>query len=340
MTIMESIFKNFLYPLKQLVVPDSQIYWMYLLSSLLIALSIYLIQFTKTEEKKNFLEYCFPKEVYLHQSAILDYQNYLPMMLLKSFLISPITTILSATVIAGIVSNFLSYLTGRTAIFAITEPQLWHHFAFSIFLILAIDFGYFYNHYLRHKIPLLWEFHKIHHTAEVLTPFTLFRHHPLDYFVQIITVSIFSGVAIGLWTYLFGNQNQILYINGVPFLLFAFYLTGNFRHSHIWLAFPYGISHVFISPAQHYIHHANESKYYDANYGKIFAVWDWIFGTLYVPRNYEKLDLGLPGDEGKTFDSVFNFYWQPFKAVFEQSKNKNFSSVELLNEDHLSNKQM
>jgi sterol desaturase/sphingolipid hydroxylase (fatty acid hydroxylase superfamily) len=315
MEIMKSILKSCLYPLKQLVVPDSQIYWLYLLSSLSIALLLYLLHFAKTEEKKSFLQYCFPKDIYLHHSAILDYQNYLPIILIKSLIVVPIATVISATAIAGVVSGSITDLTGVTTLFPVTETQLWHDVAFSIFLILAIDFGYFYNHYLRHKIPLLWEFHKIHHTAEVLTPFTLYRHHPVDYVVQTMAVSISSGIAIGLWTYLFGSQMQVLYLNGIPFLLFAFYITGNFRHSHIWLAFPSWLSHVFISPAQHYIHHANDSKYYDTNYGKIFAVWDWMFATLYVPQSYEKLDLGLPGDEAKPFNSVANFYLQPFKAI-------------------------
>lgn len=322
MEILKSIFDLCLYPFKQILVSDSQIYWLYLLSSLLIALVIYLLRFISTEEQKSFLEYFFPKEVFLHKSAILDYQNYVPIMLIKSFILVPFTTILSATFIANMVSKYLTYLTGITTLFPINESLILYNVAFSIFVILIVDFGYFYNHYLRHKIPLFWEFHKIHHTAEVLTPFTLYRHHPFDYVVQTITVSICSGIGIGLWTYVFGSQNQALYINGIPVLLFAFYLTGNFRHSHIWLAFPYWISHIFISPAQHYIHHANESKYYDTNYGKIFAFWDWIFGTLYVPKQYEKLDLGLPSEEGNQFNSVLNFYWQPFKAVFYQHRNQ------------------
>lgn len=317
---MTSIINKILYPVKQVLMPDSQFYWLYLLSSLLIAVMIYLFYFFKSEEKKSFWEYCFPKEVFLHPSAILDYQNFLPMMLIKSFLIIPITTVISAKVIANVVSNALVYLTGLNTVFCISQPQIGHHIAFSVFLILVIDFGYFYNHYLRHEIPWLWEFHKVHHTAEVLTPLTLLRHHPLDYVVQVLSVSICAGIATGLWTYLFGDQMQVVYLNGVPFLLFLFYLTGNFRHSHIWLPFPFWISHIFASPALHYIHHANESKYYDKNYGKILSIWDWMFGTLYVPKQYEKLDLGLSGDEGKSFNSVANFYLKPFETVFKSEK--------------------
>ncbi len=45
----------------------------------------------------------------------------------------------------------------------------------TVMLFLAYELGYWFNHWLSHKVPLLWEFHKVHHTAEVLTPLTNFR---------------------------------------------------------------------------------------------------------------------------------------------------------------------
>ncbi|MEB3358004.1 MAG: sterol desaturase family protein [Synechococcales bacterium] len=319
MELITFVLEKSLYPLKQVVSPDSQIYWPYLLSSLCIALLIFSLGF-KDSAEKNMLKYLFPPKVFLHRSAILDYQNYLPIMLAKSFLVIPITALLSATAIANLVSHALSYLTSISTLFPISHPPLWYHLSFSLFLILAIDFGYFYNHYLRHKVPLLWEFHKIHHTAEVLTPFTLYRHHPLDYLVQILSVSLCAGTATGIWTFLFGSQAQVLSLNGVPWLLFAFYLTGNFRHSHIWVAFPNWASYVLMSPAQHYIHHANDSRYYDTNYGKILSLWDWMFGTLYIPQGYQELPLGLPDEEDNRFDTVMSFYFKPFRLAFRRLK--------------------
>jgi sterol desaturase/sphingolipid hydroxylase (fatty acid hydroxylase superfamily) len=331
METLRTLLNNCLYPIEQFFMPDSQTYWLYLLSSLIIALLLYLVDFfnTQKQEKVSFLQYCFPKDVYLHRSAILDYQNYLPMMAVKSFLIIPLTTVLSASVIARFVTYILTSLTDVTTLFPLAVPHALHHVAFSLFLILAIDFGYYYNHYLRHQIPVLWEFHKIHHTAEVLTPLTLYRHHPIDYVFQTLAVSLFSGVAIGLWTYLFGDRMQVIYLNGIPVIMFFFNLTGNFRHSHIWLAFPVWISHIFISPAQHHIHHGNEAKYYDTNYGKVFAIWDWMFGTLYVPQAYEKLDLGLSSDESNEFNSLGSFYFKPFKNVLKTPKNWNSFSLSM-----------
>ena len=50
----------------------------------------------------------------------------------------------------------------------------------TLVLFAAYEFGYWLDHYFSHNIPFLWEFHKVHHTAEVLTPITNFRVHPVD----------------------------------------------------------------------------------------------------------------------------------------------------------------
>ena len=45
----------------------------------------------------------------------------------------------------------------------------------TVVAFLAFELGYWFHHYLSHRIPFMWEFHKVHHTAEVLTPITLFH---------------------------------------------------------------------------------------------------------------------------------------------------------------------
>jgi hypothetical protein len=51
-----------------------------------------------------------------------------------------------------------------------------------------------------------------------------------------------------------------------------------------------------------------------------------MFGTLYVPKTFEKMDLGLPNNEAKTFNTVTKFYLQPFRAVFKSSQSEEITS--------------
>ena len=66
----------------------------------------------------------------------------------------------------------------------------------TIRLLLLLDIGHYISHYIQHKVPFFWEFHKVHHAAEVLTPVTAFRAHP----VESILDSLFQGPlqALGL----------------------------------------------------------------------------------------------------------------------------------------------
>ena len=71
----------------------------------------------------------------------------------------------------------------------------------TVCLFLAYELAYWLDHYLSHRIPLLWEFHKVHHTAEVLSPLTNFRVHPVDSLVFYNILGIFLGTTGGALSY-------------------------------------------------------------------------------------------------------------------------------------------
>jgi sterol desaturase/sphingolipid hydroxylase (fatty acid hydroxylase superfamily) len=75
-------------------------------------------------------------------------------------------------------------------------------------------------------------------------------------------------------------------------------LIHNFHHSHIWLRFGAFWERIFISPAQHQIHHSLNPIHHNKNYGEVLAIWDWIFGTLYVPKSQEVISVGIADDLG------------------------------------------
>ena len=304
------IFYPFLVPF----ISSSEIHWLYILSALLLALIIYKLGLSQPDKQMNLRQYLFPKEVYLHPSAIAEYKYYFLSAILEIFVILPI--IFSLQNLANIIGHYLTEITHLTTPFLINHPQWYHYVIFSIFAALAGDFAYYCYHYLAHRSSFFWEFHKVHHSADVLTPMTVYRSHPLDLLLSMSIGTVMLGFATGIWVYLFGNQVSYLSIYGVDWQIFLFYLTGaNLRHSHIWLNYPYAVSHVLMSPAQHHIHHSVEPKHYDKNFGYILSFWDWIFGTLYVPRNYEKLSFGLANGESNLFNSVTNMLLQPLKAI-------------------------
>jgi sterol desaturase/sphingolipid hydroxylase (fatty acid hydroxylase superfamily) len=163
-------------------------------------------------------------------------------------------------------------------------------------------------------VPVLWEFHKVHHSAEVLTPITAYRMHPVDDLLSGTLSGLLAGAMHGVFDHLFAGNAGIFAVMGVNAGVFAFYLAGyNLRHSHVWLAYPGWLSHFLISPAQHQVHHSLDPRHFDKNMGFIFACWDWAARTLYVPREREELSFGLDGNEHRDFDGVLTLYILPVK---------------------------
>ena len=72
--------------------------------------------------------------------------------------------------------------------------------------MILFDFATVLVHYAMHTMSVLWPFHKIHHSAEVLTPVTLFRMHPVDLFLSTAAVLAFSGAGLGLFGHLTGGD--------------------------------------------------------------------------------------------------------------------------------------
>ena len=135
--------------------------------------------------------------------------------------------------------------------------------------------------------------------AYSLPPVTVARVHPVEVLIRNIMASVIVGIAQGLALYAVMGQANLLLIGGANVFYVVFNTLGsNFRHSHIWVSYGRVMEHILISPAQHQIHHSAAKKHFNKNYGSIFALWDWMFGTLYIPESYEDLTYGVADRHG------------------------------------------
>ncbi len=172
---------------------------------------------------------------------------------------------------------------------------------------LVSDFATYLVHRASHEVSLLWCFHRLHHSAETLTPITLHRKHPL----YDLTVALFRGPLLGVlqaaavWSV--GAHLDFWVFLGANVAYGAFNLLGaNLRHTHIWFSWGPVLSRLFISPAQHQIHHSLALEHHNKNYGEVFAIWDWMFGSLYVPKEREILAFGLADEAGNSIPQPHN----------------------------------
>jgi sterol desaturase/sphingolipid hydroxylase (fatty acid hydroxylase superfamily) len=177
-------------------------------------------------------------------------------------------------------------------------PAYAYRTAITILLFLAYELGYWLNHYLSHRVPFLWEFHKVHHAATVLTPLTNFRVHPVYMCIFLNILALFIGTANGFGDYIFGHATHqyVLSENNIILVVFI-YLYVHLQHTELWISFTGWFGHLFMSPAHHQIHHSRNPAHFNKNLGSCLALWDWVFGTLYVPAaEPEKLEFGVEPD--------------------------------------------
>ena len=186
----------------------------------------------------------------------------------------------------------------------------------TLALFIAYELGFFFDHTLKHRVPALWELHKAHHSAEVLTPLVNFRVHPLDSLILANNLALFIGMIGGAAQYALGRKavSFTLFDTNVLMLLYI-YLTAQLQHSQIWIPFKGVWGRVFMSPAHHQLHHSDDPAHFNCNMGASLAIWDWLAGSLYVPPAVSpRLTYGAAGHRhdphgvmGLLFDPAVNF---------------------------------
>ena len=158
---------------------------------------------------------------------------------------------------------------------AVSSQPLWLQ---AVEAAVMGDFGIYCGHRLSHH-RLLWRFHAVHHSAEDMDFLVALRFHPVDLaitglfaFVPLLLVG-FSLEAIAAYKVLYSWQSF-------------------FDHANIGLRLG-PLRHVFVGPEFHHWHHANQREAYDKNFSSQFVIWDWLFGTLYLPETERPARFGL-----------------------------------------------
>ncbi len=271
--------------------PDENLFWIYLATTLLLAYGSYRYYERDTTGARatSFWRFVFPRGLYWHKSAQVDYGLFL-----TNVFLSPITKLFGVALQSWIsiqVGNGLIQLNSGSPLVQ-ADWTMGIYAAFVIGFVMTADLSVYIVHRVHHVSNLLWPIHSVHHSAEVLTPFTLFRKHPLWNFTANILAKLFTGVFQGLFIFAFYGKPSFEFIFGINSIQMLYNFAGsNLRHSHIWLSWGKPLSYIFISPAMHQIHH--DPTRMRKNYGEMFALWDWLFGTIYIPTRKETFEFGL-----------------------------------------------
>lgn len=142
---------------------------------------------------------------------------------------------------------------------------------FVAFFLLK-DFLEWGIHILLHRVPWLWEFHKLHHSIEELDWIGNFRFHWME-------IIVYQGLMY--------FPLVILGVDGGVILVIAVVLTliGHLNHSNLDISWG-PLRYVINSPRMHVWHHDRDwpdNRAFGLNFGIALSIWDWLFGTAYWP---------------------------------------------------------
>ncbi|WP_026754964.1 sterol desaturase family protein [Sediminibacter sp. Hel_I_10] len=214
-------------------------------------------------------------------------------MFFNFFLLNLLVLIALSNTVAELFNDALSIIGLKISsfqLFDVDDMPRW--LGLFIFFIIS-DFVQWNTHRLLHRVPFLWNFHKVHHSVKEMGFAAHLRYHWMEPIVYksllYIPIAIIGG---------FDAQD-------VAFVHFFAIAIGHLNHAN--LGWDYGIlKYVFNNPKMHIWHHAKalpKHTAYGVNYGITLSLWDYLFKTDHVPANGRDIELGFEDDDHfpKTF---------------------------------------
>lgn len=191
--------------------------------------------------------------------------------------------------------------TNHIGLLYLIELPFWAKLFISVALY---DVTAYWIHRGTHVIPLLWRFHRVHHSDTSMDSSTVFRFHPIELILvfglgNILTAALFGTNVFSMALYYF-----FLY-------LFFFFEHANLKYPK-WLNYTLGL--FLVMPDHHRVHHQQDQFYTDSNFADIFIIWDRLFGTFKM-MPVEKMKYGLVEFETKKKQSFLFLIKSPFLDI-------------------------
>lgn len=173
---------------------------------------------------------------------------------------------------SGILYMAAGWVLGQFEVVGLAQPILpTNPWTLAILVLLALDFPHYVTHVAMHRVSFLWRFHAVHHAATEMTIANGSRVALAEYFLGELAILLFMTLIFG------AIRPEIM----LPILIVRNAID-MLQHSDLpWHFGPAG--YIVASPGFHRMHHSARLEERDSNYANIFAIWDYLFGTV-APR--------------------------------------------------------
>ena len=184
--------------------------------------------------------------------------------------------LLATAPITALVGAFITWLQPLLHITPIPLHFSFHPIVGAVVAALWIDLQFYTIHRIEHRF--FWRFQAVHHSVRNLSAANSYHHWSeaimgLTIAIPLMFLDLKIGPTLGLLTFLFTYQQFYIHSASTPHF-------GPLR----WL---------LVDNRYHRIHHSVHPEHHDKNFGAMSPLWDWLFGTLYMPKSSEWPDVGL-----------------------------------------------
>jgi sterol desaturase/sphingolipid hydroxylase (fatty acid hydroxylase superfamily) len=177
--------------------------------------------------------------------------------------------------------------------------------------IVVMDFSHYAEHFLLHRIPVLWRLHRTHHTDLEYDFSTGVRFHPFE--------QVFATGATMLVIAALGAPPEAVLISQVLTVVVDFIEHANVR---LPAALDRTLRLVFVTPDMHRVHHSQEHREGNSNFSNMLSVWDRLFGT-YVDQpaaGHDGIAFGVPEFTERKHQRLHWMLVQPFLRSGSRSR--------------------
>jgi sterol desaturase/sphingolipid hydroxylase (fatty acid hydroxylase superfamily) len=192
-------------------------------------------------------------------------------------------TLLQSYVMGLVIAGVIAWLDGTTGLSRFHLVTEWPLALQVAFFLVVHDLYIYWFHRLQHWSPVLWRLHEAHHSVGDVDWLAGSRSHCLE--ILINQTIEFAPIV------LLGGRPEVALIKGTMDAVWGMYIHSNIRVRSGWLQY------VINGPEMHRWHHSREYRGYGMNFATKIAVWDWLFGTAYLPKDKDPPGYGLDNPE-------------------------------------------
>lgn len=177
--------------------------------------------------------------------------------------------------------------------------------------ILLLDGWMYLWHRANHRIPLLWRFHRVHHSDTALDVTSAIRFHTGEIIISsILRLMLIPLLGVSLW--------QILLYDAL--LLPVIQL----HHSNVKFPerFDRWLRLLIASPTMHRVHHSRIQIETDSNYASIFSFWDRLGHSFQLRRDPENIHFGLEEHDKEEWQQIKGLLRTPFTHTPRRNGNQ------------------